>query len=151
MWRFYRKQNKQWRDAPYIFICSGLFLFEKGISMKVLYKDVADSLLLKPRDCANCVTYNGQKDWCAIRDTKCPMLHGIQLDFSYFPPKKLHLCPILQDLNTNKSGQLIQVKQKNCVQCGDLFSNSRSHYCPFCRNVRTRDKARQRKQKQRNK
>lgn len=118
--------------------------------MKVLYKDVADSLLVKPRDCASCVNYNGEKDWCAIRDTKCPMLHGLQAGFSYFPPDRLHLCPVLQKLNTDKSGQLIQVKQKNCKQCGDPFNNSRSPYCQFCRNVQKRDKARQRKQKQRN-
>ncbi|MFS0890651.1 hypothetical protein [Peribacillus frigoritolerans] len=118
---------------------------------KILYKEVSKSLKVKPQECANFLKeLNGQKDWCAIRDTKCPMVHGIEFKFHTIPPEQLYLCSVLQELNSTREGQLIKVsKTKNCQKCSKSFSGSRSNHCEFCREAIKRDKARLRKQKER--
>lgn len=118
---------------------------------KIMYKEVAKSLKTKPQDCANFLKeHNGETGWCAIRDTKCPMVHGIEFKYHTIPPEQLHLCSVLQELNSDDNGQLVTLsKAKACEKCGKSFSGSRSSHCEFCREAIKRDKARLRKQKQR--
>jgi hypothetical protein len=122
----------------------------KRMREKVLYREVSKSLRVKPQDCANFTKeFNGEKDWCLIRDTKCPMIHGIEFPYHTIPPERLYLCPVLQELNLDKKGQLGIAKGKDCQKCGKPFLGSRSHFCEFCRYENKRDQARQRKRKER--
>jgi hypothetical protein len=118
---------------------------------KIMYKEVAKSLKIKPQECANFIKeHNGVKDWCAIRDKQCPMVHGLSFKCHTMPPEQLYLCPVLQELNSDKDGQLVTLfKAKACQKCGNSFSGSRSNHCEFCRESIKRDKARLRKQKER--
>lgn len=123
---------------------------EKG---KVLYREVSKKLKVKPQHCANFLKeFNGDKNWCAIRDTKCPMIHGIETRWHTIPPEKLYLCPVLEELNSDSNGNLlVSSKEKQCVKCNRSFSDSRSKHCDHCRETIKRDKARLRKQKERGK
>lgn len=117
---------------------------------KIMYKDVAKSLKIKPQECANFLKeHNDEKGWCAIRDTKCPMVHGIEFKYHTMPLDQLYLCPVLQELNSDKEDKLITANTKNCQKCNKSFSGSRSNHCEFCRETIKRDKARLRKRKER--
>lgn len=118
---------------------------------KVMYKEVANSLKIKSEDCSYFLKeHNGFKDWCAIRDKQCPMVHGLTFKCNSMSPDQLYLCPHLQELNSDKNGHLVTLtKTKNCGKCRKPFTGSRSKHCEFCRETFKRDKARLRKQKQR--
>jgi hypothetical protein len=74
--------------------------------------------------------HNGITNWCASRETQCPMVAGLTVKVNgivvkHYKPSELNSCPVLEKLNhdTNRTS-------RKCSECNKSFKGTgRSKYC----------------------
>jgi hypothetical protein len=92
-------------------------------------------MMLQPRDCANLAKeYNGENNWCLLRDAHCHLLTKHE---RYKFDKADLKCDYLDGLNV----AVEPLSSKRCKGCNQLFktSNLRLRFCSeVCRRIARR-------------
>lgn len=57
-------------------------------------------IYIKPSDCCNLAKeYEGQNNWCIIKDMPCPMIYGLQInEWISYSPSELNPCKLKGEL-----------------------------------------------------
>lgn len=93
---------------------------------------------INAKDCSNLAKeYNGERNWCLLRDTHCPLL--VKHERYAFDKRDL-TCGYLDSLNENETVK--EVSSKKCRGCKKIFKtdNYRLQYCSdVCKKIAKRD------------
>lgn len=97
---------------------------------------------MNPKECANFTKeFNGEKNWCLIRDTPCPMVEGLKtymngIETNHYKPSELNPCK-WNGITFEPAGKKPEGKyNKTCKHCKDHFKTDIKNklYCSdYCK------------------